>query len=131
MTIYIQRVVNTRIYRDATKADPLYAPRDAGSATQAFSTQQRFTAQAFSIAIGGVPEAMVLGDVGTVKSIHIEASGSLTVVLNGTITIPLTLVIAGAKCVLDIDMQVTSITLANAGTAAVTGELVVWGDPTA
>lgn len=131
MTIYIESIVNLRVYRASDKKDGLYSPRDAGTATQTLNaTLKSYKAQTFEVAASGT-ESRNIDDIAAVKGFFIEASAAVTLLINGTITLTLVPMdsASGRRVQAFLPMAITTLAITNpSATATVTGELCFVGD---
>lgn len=125
--MHIKRVANVRIYEDATERDPLHAPRD-DTFTQTVSGAARYTAGKFSVAASAT-EALSVGDIALPRGVRIQASAACSVLLNGTLTIPIAPESSSeTSAVFIMTGAISSISIINSNTSAVTGTYTFWGD---
>lgn len=132
MPLKINDTVHTDIYRSSSATGKLLGETIA-SKLQSFTNMQRHAAYDINVAASGT-ETLSLGDIDNVKGLRLEFDGDANVTLNGA-TDPLQArrpdATTGRQAKLAFDGVVTQIDVMNPSTtAALTGFVVLWGDPT-
>jgi hypothetical protein len=121
----IKHNVNVFASEDTSGTDVLFGQADV--------TKRRITSGKFSIAASGT-ENLPFGDVNDVRGVAVWADSDFNVVFNGgvdSLAFKRASVATTAKATLFMEIDTTQVAIANPSSSAVlTGNYVVWGDPT-
>lgn len=131
----VRMLFNTQIHEDDEAQIPYYAPPDAKREAIARTMTKPLITKIEVPATDSL--ALDFGDIAAVKGFELRLSGAFTISMNGGTAVPVNPVdpdaeagtSTGADAVCGGSFAPTSITLNNPAEAAITGLVILWGDP--
>lgn len=119
---------NVIISNDADGKNILFGFDDT-LAEEVIDTYTRCVSGKFSVAAAGT-EVLPFGDVTTVKGIYVKADAGFTFSVNGNPVVTANVASASGSSRVFMQADLSSFSITNGGSSAVTGIWVAWGDPT-
>lgn len=119
---------NVIISNDADGKNILFGFDDT-LAEEVIDTYTRCVSGKFSVGAAGT-EALPFGDVTAVKGIYVKADAGFTFSVNGNPVVTANVASASGSSRVFMQADLSSFSITNGGSSAVTGIWVAWGDPT-
>lgn len=124
--MYVISRNSLEVYEASDKKDKLFV-LDADTAAQVNSTMVNEASDRIAIAAAG-SFAIPLTGVANPASFFIRMNGDFTLAINGGAALPVTKLAGYTYARVQMDVAVTSLTIGNPGTAAISGNYCVLGD---